>query len=89
MKTIPVVSAIAAVTLLGFTGVALAVTGEFGGMCTEGLAQHQKVQTDCSVYATYNGKTYCFGNQKAELAFFQDPAGNLAKAKAFYKEISK
>jgi YHS domain-containing protein len=89
MRNYRFVPAIAIAMVMAFTGAALAVTGEFGGMCTQGLAQHQKVQTDCSINATYDGKTYCFGNQEAELTFFKDPAGNLAKAEAYYKEINK
>lgn len=79
----------AAVMFFGLTAAAFAVTGEFGGMCTTGLAMHKQVQSDCSVNATYNGKTYCFGDQKAEVVFFKDPDTNLAKAEEYYKEIKK
>lgn len=53
-------STTAAAVFFGLTAGALAVTGEFGGMCTTGLAMHKQVQSDCSVNATYNGKIYCF-----------------------------
>jgi YHS domain-containing protein len=87
-RTIPPAT-IAAVVFFGLTTAALAVSGEFGGMCTQGLAEHQKVQTDCSINATFKGKTYCFGSQDAEVTFFKDPSENLAKAEAYYKEIHK
>ncbi len=77
------------VLFFGLTAAAFAVQGEFGGMCTTGLAMHKQVQSDCSVNATYNGKTYCFGDQKAEVTFFKDPDTNLAKAEAYYRTIKK
>ncbi len=89
MSSITPRGAIAAVVFFGLTTTALAVSGEFGSMCTQGLAEHQKVQTDCSINATFNGKTYCFGSQDAEVKFFKDPSENLAKAEAYYKEIHK
>jgi YHS domain-containing protein len=89
MNKITMRAAIAATLFFGPITAALAVTGEFGGMCTQGLAEHQKVQTDCSINATYDGKTYCFGNQDAEVKFFKDPANNLAKAQAYYNELHK
>ncbi len=79
----------AAVVFFGLTASALAVTGEFGHMCTTGLSMHKQIKTDCSVNATYNGKTYCFGDQKAEVMFFKDPDTTLAKAEEYYKEIKK
>ncbi len=63
---------------------ALAATGQFDNMCAEGLALHKEIKTDCSVNATYKGKTYCFGNEQAKTDFMKDPAANLAKAEAFY-----
>ncbi len=87
MKKIMSRATIAATVFLGLSTAAFAVSGEFGGMCAEGLAQHQKVQTDCSINATFNGKTYCFGSQDAEVTFFKNPTDNLAKAEAYYKEI--
>lgn len=81
-----VVSAIAGALLLGFSTPALAVTGEFDNMCTQGLAMGKEVKTDCSVNATYKGKTYCFGNEEAKAAFMQNPDENLAKAEEYYKE---
>jgi hypothetical protein len=39
------------------------VTGEFNNMCTEGLALGKDIKTDCSVNASIDGKTYCFGSE--------------------------
>jgi YHS domain-containing protein len=77
-------SAIAGALLLGLTSAALAMTGEFDNLCAEGLALGKNVQTDCSVNAVIDGKTYCFGNETAKTLFMKDVAGNLAKAEAYY-----
>ena len=49
-----------------------------------GLALGKEVQTDCSVNATIDGKTHCFGNEDAKTIFMKDPQGNLAKAQVYY-----
>lgn len=79
-----VTSALAGAFVLGVATAALAATGEFNNMCTEGLALHKEIKTDCSVNTTYKGKTYCFGNEQAKTEFMKDPAANLAKAETFY-----
>ena len=48
---------IASVLIVGFASSAYAVNGQFGNMCSWGLANHKDVQTDCSVNATLKGKT--------------------------------
>ena len=63
---------------------AFAATGEYDNMCTMGLALGKDVKTDCSINATLQGKMYCFGNEEAKTMFMKDPAGNLAKAQAYY-----
>ena len=65
---------------------ALAVTGEYGNMCTMGLANGKDIKTDCSVNTQIQGKTYCFGNQSALTQFMADPSGNLTKAQAYYSK---
>ena len=50
-----ITSAFAGALLLGLTTAALAVTGEFDNMCTQGLASGKEVKTDCSVNATLQG----------------------------------
>ena len=54
-----IMSAVAGVALLlGLASAALAMTGEFNNMCTMGLASGKDIQTDCSVNAQVQGKTY-------------------------------
>ena len=79
-----ITSALAGALLLGLTTAALAVTGEFDNMCTQGLALGKDIKTDCSVNAVIDGKTYCFGNEQAKTDFMKDPKGNMAKAQSYY-----
>jgi YHS domain-containing protein len=79
-----ITSAFAGALLLGLSTAALAVTGEFDNMCTQGLASGKEVKTDCSVNTTLDGKTYCFGNEAAKTEFMKDPKANLAKAQSHY-----
>ena len=81
-----ITSAFAGALLLGLTTTALAVTGQFDNMCTQGLASGKEVKTDCSVNTNYKGKTYCFGNEAAKEQFMKDPDANLAKAQKYYEE---
>ena len=67
----------------------MAATGEFDNMCTQGLASGKEVKTDCSVNTSYEGKTYCFGNDQAKQDFMKDPKANLAKAQSFYSKSHK
>jgi YHS domain-containing protein len=62
------------------------MTGEFDNMCTMGLASGKDIQTDCSVNAQVQGKTYCFGSKEATTQFMADPSGNLAKAQTYYSK---
>src|SRR4029453_9219384 len=57
--------ALAGAFLVGTATAALAVTGEFGNMCTMGLATGKDIQTDCSINSQVQGKTYCFGSKEA------------------------
>ena len=52
---------------------AMALTGEYGNMCTMGLALGKDIQTDCSINAQVQGKTYCFGSKEAMTQFMADP----------------
>lgn len=81
-----ITSAAAGAFLLGMVTAALAVTGEYGNMCTMGLATGQDIQTDCSINAQLQGKTYCFGSKEAMAEFMKDPTGNLAKAQGYYSK---
>jgi len=79
-------SAVAGAFLLGMATAAVAVTGEFGNMCTMGLATGKDIQTDCSVNAQLEGKTYCFGSKEAMGEFMKNPKDNLAKAQSYYSK---
>ena len=79
-------SAVAGLFLLGMTTAALAVTGEYGNMCTMGLALGKDIQTDCSINAQLQGRTYCFGSKEAMAEFMKNPTENLAKAQAYYSK---
>jgi YHS domain-containing protein len=82
-----VTSAIAGALVLGLVTPAVAATkGQFGNMCTMGLALHKNVSTNCSVNTIYKGKTYCFGNEQAKSQFLKNPKANLAKAETFYRK---
>jgi YHS domain-containing protein len=80
-----IASAFAGALLLGLATAALAVTGEFNNMCTEGLALGKEINTDCSVNAIIDGKTYCFGSEQAKADFMKNPKGNMARAQAYYQ----
>jgi len=84
-----ITSAFAGALLLGLGTAALAATGEFDNMCTEGLALGKDVKTDCSVNTVIDGKTYCFGSKEAMTQFMADPSGNMAKAQAYYSSKHK
>ena len=56
-----ITSAFAGALLLGLGTAALAATGEFDNMCTEGLALGKDVKTDCSVNTVIDGKTSGYG----------------------------
>ena len=79
-----ITSAFAGALLLGLGTAALAVTGQFDNMCTQGLALGKDIKTDCLVNAVVEGKTYCFGSEQAKTDFMKDPKGNLAKAQTYY-----
>ena len=79
-------SAVAGAFLIGMATAAVAVTGEFGNMCTQGLATGKDIQTDCSVNAELQGKTYCFGSKEAMAEFMKNPKDNLAKAQTYYSK---
>jgi YHS domain-containing protein len=59
-------------------------TVQFGGQCTEGLAEGRHVMTNCAVtWSDKDGKVYCFSSEGAKKTFLQNPAPNLQKAKDF------
>ncbi|HEY8277006.1 MAG TPA: hypothetical protein VIG52_08430, partial [Methyloceanibacter sp.] len=66
-----------------------AAKGEFNNLCAEGLAQHKQIKTDCTINGSYQGKTYCFGDEKAKETFMSDPATHLSKAEAFFNKENR
>ena len=48
--------AVAGAFLLGMATAAMALTGEYGNMCTMGLALGKDIQTDCSIHAQLQGR---------------------------------
>ena len=88
MRRSYITSAFAGALLLGLGTAALAATGEFDNMCTEGLALHKDIKTDCSINTVIDGKTYCFGSEDAKTEFMKDPKGNMAKAQ-YYSSTHK
>jgi YHS domain-containing protein len=81
-----ITSTVAGAFLLSAATAALAVTGEYSNMCTMGLALGKDIQTDCSINAQLQGKTYCFGSKEAMAEFMKNPNENLAKAQAYYSK---
>jgi YHS domain-containing protein len=80
----------AAALLLGGATVAVAGTeGEFDNECVMGLALGKDIKTDCSVNTTFNGKTYCFGNEQAKAIFLKRPEEFLTKAHVYYSSKSQ
>jgi YHS domain-containing protein len=75
--------------MLGVATTAYAATGQFGNMCSWGLANHKGVATDCSVNTSIKGKTYCFSSREAKANFMKNPTANLSKAESFYKSEHK
>ncbi|WP_372928918.1 hypothetical protein [Methyloceanibacter sp.] len=61
---------------------------EFGESCAMGLADGQRVKTDCTVHwiDPDGGKVYCFSSENSKAAFLKDPKGNIAKAKQFLEQ---
>jgi YHS domain-containing protein len=74
------------------SGAALAVAGtegEFDNDCVMGLAFGKDIKTDCSINTTYNGRTYCFGNETAKTVFLKRPEEFLTKAQVYYSSKSQ
>jgi hypothetical protein len=63
---------------------ALAVTGEYGNMCSMGLALGKDIPIDCSINTQLQGKTYCFGSKGAMSEFMKDPTA--MRAQAYYSK---
>lgn len=77
-------SGLAVAALLSGSAIAETIDGEFGNECAMGLALGQDIATDCSVNTSYNGKTYCFGNEVAKTLFLKKPEEFLLQAHIYY-----
>jgi uncharacterized protein YjbI with pentapeptide repeats len=62
---------------------------EFGKQCTTSLSQGQVFQTDCSIKAEFQGKTYCFGSEDSKARFIQNPQMTIIQAQAFYAKTAE
>ncbi len=57
---------------------------EFGGQCTQDLAEGRHSMTNCTItWRDKDGKAYCFKSDAAKAEFLKDPAGNLERARTF------
>ncbi|MFL6582849.1 MAG: hypothetical protein ACJ8G2_19080 [Burkholderiales bacterium] len=75
------------VVLFALCSNAVAGEPEFGGQCAMGMAEGQKMQTDCSVlWLGPDDKIYCFVDQTAKQKFLQSPKDNLKRAQAFWED---
>ncbi len=57
---------------------------QFGGQCTEGLAEGKHVMTKCATrWTDKDGKVYCFSGEDAKKSFLQNSTENLQRARDF------
>ncbi len=57
---------------------------QFGGQCTEALAEGRHVMTNCTVeWRDQDGKVYCFSNDASKALFLKRPTENLRRAHDF------
>jgi YHS domain-containing protein len=57
---------------------------QFGGQCTQALAEGRHVMTNCAVnWTDKDGKVYCFSGEAAEKSFLENPTANLQRAREF------
>jgi YHS domain-containing protein len=80
------------VTLACVVAAAAQAPGEqvqFGGECTEGLAEGKHVPTSCAItWTDKDGKVYCFSSESSKKSFLEDSTGNLQKARDFVAATS-
>jgi hypothetical protein len=74
----------AAALLVVGPAAALAGSGEYQNLNAMGLASEKGIRTKCDLYGQHEGKTYCFRDENAKSEFMKDPAGNRARADAYY-----
>ena len=79
---------LAGTVVLGLSTNCFAAAGEFEDLCAMALAGGVKMQTDCSINAVYDGKTYCFGDDAARSDFMKNPEDNLKRAQSYYSVMT-
>ena len=79
-------SAMADAMLLGLATAAGTESTTTSAPWNLGTARGKK--QNCSVNATIDGKTYCFGNEDAKTTFMKDPQGNFAKGASLLIQTS-
>ena len=83
-------SAVAGAFLLASATAALAVTGEFDNMCTQGLATGQDIKTDCSINAQLLGQDLLLRQQGRHGRVHEEPKGKSRQgADLLLKEASR
>jgi hypothetical protein len=75
---------VAAALLLVGPASAIGGSAEYQNLDAMGLASGKGIKTKCDIYGQHEGKTYCFRDENAKSEFMKDPAGNRAKADAYY-----
>ena len=57
---------------------------QFGGQCTEGLAEGKHVMTECATrWTDKDRKVYCFSGEGAKKSFLENPTENVQRAREF------
>jgi YHS domain-containing protein len=81
---VPRLCAVLAVICCAATAAQADSQTQFGGQCTEGLAEGRHIMTNCTLnWTDKDGKVYCFSNESAKKSFLQNPTQNLQKARDF------
>lgn len=76
---------IATIFFVWSTQIAVAMDAELDGYCVTGLAEGQRIKTDCEVtWTSPDGKKYCFRTEDARAVFLKDPDTYLQKAKEHF-----
>jgi hypothetical protein len=64
---------------------AFAANPELGGYCAMGLANHQRIKTDCAInWTSKEGKLYCFSSETAKSEFLTAVDENIQRATDSY-----
>ncbi|MEO0672457.1 MAG: YHS domain-containing (seleno)protein [Pseudomonadota bacterium] len=61
---------------------------QFGAYCTGGLSQRHVIAGNPQNWRRYKGRVYLFYSQAGARRFDKDPAGTLARAKAYWSTLN-